>query len=85
MPAYQYKCEYCSKEWTEYHGFEEEASKCPFCEKEKIKKIYNYVTTINKLEEVMEYKRSKKVGTKTREYIEQARQDLKEHKAQSKK
>ena len=85
MPAYQYKCEYCSKEWTEHHGFDEKATRCPFCEQENIKRIYNYVSTINKLEEAMEYKRNKKVGTKTREYIEQARQDLKEHKAQSKK
>ena len=39
MPAYQYKCEYCSKEWTEYHGFNEEPTKCPFCEQENIKRV----------------------------------------------
>lgn len=82
MPAYQYKCEYCSKEWTEYHGFEEEAAKCPFCEQESIKRVYNYVSSINRIEEAMERKR--KPGTKTREFIEQARQDLKEHKANKK-
>ena len=85
MPAYQYKCEYCLKEWTEYHAFHEEITKCPFCDQENIRRIYNYVSTINKLEEAMEYKNNKKVGTKTREYIEQARQDLKEHKAQQKR
>lgn len=83
MPAYNYKCEYCSKEWTEYHGFNEEPTKCPFCEQENIKRVYNYVSTINRLEEVMEHKR--KTGVKTREFIEQARQDLKEHKAEQKK
>ena len=79
MPAYQYKCEYCSKEWTEHHGFNEEAKKCPFCEQENIKRVYNYISSINKLEETTEHK--KKPGTKTREFIEQARQNLKEHKA----
>lgn len=82
MPAYQYKCEYCSKDWTEYHGFEEEAVKCPFCEQENIKRLYNYVSSIKRIKEAMEHKR--KPGIKTREFIEQARQDLKEHKANKK-
>lgn len=82
MPAYQYRCEYCSKEWTEHHGFEDCATKCPFCEQENIKKVYNYISTINKLEETHQ---SKKIGIKTREFIEQAKQDLKEHKVESKK
>lgn len=79
MPAYQYKCEYCLKEWTEYHGFNEEPKKCPFCEQENIKRTYNYESSIKRIEEAMEHKR--KPGTKTREFIEQARQNLKEHKA----
>lgn len=82
MPAYQYKCDYCSKDWTEHHGFNEEPKKCPFCDQENIKKVYNYVSTINKLEETIQVK--KKVGTKTREFIEQARRDLKDHKADMK-
>jgi len=82
MPAYQYKCNFCYKEWTEYHGFEEEPTKCPFCEQETIKRTYNYESSIKRLEEVMEHKR--KPGAKTREFIEQARQDLKEHKANKK-
>lgn len=77
MPAYQYKCDSCFKEWTEYHGLEEKATKCPFCEQENIKKVYNYVSSITKLGEQIQ----KKPGTKTREFIEQARQNLKEHKA----
>ena len=82
MPAYQYKCDSCSKDWTEYHGFSEEPKKCPFCEQETIKKTYNYESSIKKIEETTENK--KKPGTKTREFIEQARQDLKEHKANKK-
>ena len=82
MPAYQYKCEYCSKEWTEYHGFEDKVFKCPFCEQESVKKLYNYVSTINKIEENVQPKKS--TGVKTREFIEQARQDLKDHKADMK-
>lgn len=77
MPAYQYKCDSCLKEWTEYHGLEEKATKCPFCEQENIKKVYNYVSSIAKLGEQIQ----KKPGIKTREFIEQARQNLKEHKA----
>lgn len=79
MPAYQYKCEYCLKEWSEYHGLEEKATKCPFCEQENIKKVYNYISSINKSENKTELQ--KKPGVKTREFIEQARQNLKEHKA----
>ena len=79
MPAYQYKCEYCLKEWTEHHGFNEEPKKCPFCEQETIKRTYNYESSIKRIEEAMEHKR--KPGVKTREFIEQARQNLKEHKA----
>lgn len=78
MPAYQYKCDSCYKEWTEYHGLEEKATKCPFCEQENIKKIYNYVSSINKPQEQTS---KNKTGIKTRDFIEQARQDLKEHKA----
>ena len=83
MPAYQYTCNVCSKEWSEYHGFGEDATRCPFCEEQSIKRIYNYVSSINKLEETMQSK--KKVGVKTREFIEQARQDLKDHKVENKK
>lgn len=78
MPAYQYKCDSCSKGWTEYHGFNEEPKKCPFCEQENIKKTYNYESSIKRLEEIPEQKR--KPGAKTREFIEQARENLKEHK-----
>ena len=77
MPAYQYKCDSCFKEWTEYHGLEEKATKCPFCEQENIKKVYSYVSSINKLGEQIQ----KKPGMKTREFIEEARRNLKEHKA----
>jgi len=83
MPSYLYKCDYCLKEWTENHSFNEETKKCPFCEQNMARRTYSYVVNINKQEYVKEI--NKKAGTKTREYIEQARQDLKEHKAQSKK
>jgi hypothetical protein len=47
------------------------------------KKMYNYVTTVSRPTDALESKK-KKVGTKTREFIEQSRQDLKDHKAEKK-
>lgn len=81
MPAYDYKCDSCQKEWVEIHGFDEKAEKCPFCETNNVKKVYKYSETINKLQETMQ----NKPGKKTREFIEKARQDLKEHKAEQKR
>ena len=81
MPAYDYKCDSCQKEWVEIHGFDEKAEKCPFCETSNFKKIYKYTETINRFQEAMQ----NKTGQKTREFIEQARQDLKEHKAEQKR
>lgn len=81
MPAYQYKCQSCQKEWTEYHGFDEKPEKCPFCETDNIKKVFNYTTTGDlKIKEIQI-----KNGQKTREYIEQARLDLKEYKVDQRK
>lgn len=80
MPNYQYECKSCSKEWTEYHGYDESPSVCPFCEQNNFKKVYNYTTIINKLTEVMEYKHNQKTGKKTREFIENAKKELKEYK-----
>jgi putative FmdB family regulatory protein len=82
MPAYQYKCEYCSKEWTEYHSFDEKPEKCPFCEQNDFKRVYNYTTMINKIADAMEHKNNKKAGSKTRQFIEESRQDLEEYKEQ---
>ena len=83
MPSYLYKCHYCSKEWTENHGFNEEAKICPFCEQETAKRTYGYLININKQEDVK--LNNNKVGVKTREFIEEARQNLKEHKAEQNK
>lgn len=80
MPNYQYQCKICSKEWSEYHGYDESPSVCPFCENKEFKKVYNYTTTINKLAEAMEYKRDAKVGQKTRQFIEESRKELEEQK-----
>ena len=81
MPAYEYKCQSCQKEWTEYHGFDEKPEKCPYCETENFKKLFNYTKNIDNLIQVMQSKN----GQKTREYIEQARQDLKEYKTESRR
>ena len=83
MPSYLYKCNYCLKEWTENHGFNEEAKKCPFCEQDTAKRTYSYIVNINKQEDVKSS--NNKIGVKTREFIEQARQELKEHKVEQKK
>lgn len=80
MPAYDYKCNSCQKEWTEYHGFDEKPEKCPYCETENFKKLFNYTNTQLKIQEMQA-----KNGQKTREYIEQARRDLKEFKTESKR
>jgi putative FmdB family regulatory protein len=79
MPYYQYQCKDCSEQWSEYHEYGEVATLCPSCKQENIRKVYNYTTTINKLTEAMEHKNSK-VGQKTRNFIEEAKRDLKEQK-----
>ena len=81
MPAYEYKCQSCGKEWTEYHGFDEKPDKCPYCEAEQFKKLFNYTKTIDNLIQTMQVKN----GQKTREYIERARQDLKDYKVESRR
>lgn len=81
MPAYSYKCNSCQKEWTEHHGFDEKPEVCPYCETNNIKKTFNYTITAQlKIQEMQS-----KNGQKTREYIEQARQDLKQFKTESRK
>ena len=79
MPAYDYKCQSCQKEWVEIHGFDEKPEKCPFCETSNVKKVYKYSETKNN------FYGNNKTGQKTREFIEKARQDLKEHKAEQKR
>ena len=83
MPSYQYECQYCSKQWTEYHSFDEAPSMCPFCEQDTAKRTYSYIVNITKQEEAKPT--NNKVGVKTREFIEEARQNLKEHKVEQKK
>jgi putative FmdB family regulatory protein len=80
MPAYEYQCNHCSKEWTEYHGFEEKPEKCPFCEQNQFKKVYRYTTMINKLTEAMEHGKKTKVGSRTKAFIEESRKELEEQK-----
>lgn len=82
MPSYEYECKSCGKQWTEYHGYDEKPTVCPFCEYKEFKKVYNYTTTINKLTEAMENKNNTKIGQKTRQFIEESRQELKEQKEQ---
>lgn len=80
MPSYTYECEYCRKEWEEFHGFEESPEMCPFCEEKNFKKVYRYSeSAIKPLE------KSTKAGKKTRNFIEESRQNLKEYKAEKKK
>jgi putative FmdB family regulatory protein len=81
MPAYDYKCQSCQKEWVEIHGFDEKPEKCPHCQEDNFKKVFKYQETVNKLTETMQ----NKSGKKTRDYIEQARNDLKEYKVENKR
>jgi len=77
MPSYQYECQYCSKQWTENHSYDEPPLICPFCEQKDIKKVYNYTTNINK---PTEQKDSNKVGSRTKAFIEESRKELEEQK-----
>jgi putative FmdB family regulatory protein len=81
MPAYDYRCQSCQKEWVEIHGFDEKPEKCPYCQADNFKKVFKYQETVNKLTETMQ----NKTGKKTRDYIEQARNDLKEYKVENKR
>jgi putative FmdB family regulatory protein len=81
MPSYQYECQYCKKEWEEYHSYDESPTMCPFCEQNDFKKVYRYTTMINKLSEAMEHGKKQKIGSKTRAFIEESRKDLEEQNA----
>lgn len=76
MPAYQYECQYCRKEWTEHLNYNESPIMCPFCEQKEFKKVYNYVVGIDKSLN----KSEQKVGSKTRKFIEESRKELEEQK-----
>ena len=83
MPTYTYTCNSCQKGWTEFLGFNESPEKCPYCEQNNFKKSYSYTPTIDRLKESVGDR--PKPGRKTREFIEQARQELKEHKSEIKR
>ena len=80
MPEYQYECQSCKKQWTEYLSYDEKPEMCPHCEQKDFKKVYNYTTMINKLTEAMEHKNNQKIGSKTRKFIEESRKELEEQK-----
>ena len=45
MPTYDYKCNKCDSEFIESHSINEEASGCPSCESEDIKKVISSFAT----------------------------------------
>ncbi len=81
---YKYYCKSCNKEWTEVHGFSEIIELCPFCESATASKSY----TKNEIENFVKNDlgtKNKKPGAKTRAFIEESRQNLKEYKEEQKK
>ena len=75
MPIYSYGCLGCDTTFTIKHGMNETCEGCPTCGSDD---VLRRPTTFNN--PAMPSKRSKKVGDATKEYIEDAKQDLKTQK-----
>ena len=75
MPIYVYQCGDCLGEWKTSHSMSETIENCPWCDSKNIgRKPTNFTSNTKKQE------KSKKVGDLTKEFIENSKEDLKNHK-----
>ena len=75
MPIYLYDCLGCKISFTIRHGMNETCEECPTCGADSVERIPTNFTNRSK-----SIARSKKVGDTTKDFIENARQDLKTQK-----
>jgi putative FmdB family regulatory protein len=72
MPIYLYDCLGCEINFTIKHGMSETCEECPTCGSDNVSRIPTSFTNFS-----TSLKRSKKVGDTTKEFIENAKQELK--------
>ena len=71
MPIYLYKCPACSIQFTTKHGMSETCEECPTCSSTNVSRVPTTFTTPS-----VSIERTKKTGEITKEFIENAREDL---------
>ena len=79
MPFYCYKCSFCGEIQEKYHSIKIILEDCEKCNSKK-SLIRIPPTEFNLLNELKEQKKQNRVGDITKEFIEQAREELKEQK-----
>jgi len=72
MPIYLYECEACEDTFKIRHGMSETCEECAECGSPNVSRIPTNVINSSK-----SLKKSKKVGDTTKEFIENAKHDLK--------
>ena len=75
MPIYVYECADCLGTWKENHGMSETIEECNWCDSKNIYRKPPPVVSVFK-----PHTKKKKVGDITKEYIENAREELKQQK-----
>ena len=76
MPIYVYECKACLKEFKVSHGMNEELEACKFCSSADIARKPMFFSNLSR----EGIQREKKVGETTKEFIENARDDLRAQK-----
>ena len=77
MPKYKYQCNRCHEEWDTWHRIDENPSPCACGEQQNLERLPS-VYTRNKKVDV-----EKKIGEETNQYIEDARNALKNQKSEA--
>jgi putative FmdB family regulatory protein len=78
MPRYAYHCEKCSGSFEYYHSLSEKKTECEVCNEQTLLKVPSFSGIIKK--EVQQ-----KVGAIVDNYIEEARQEIRQEKEELKK
>jgi len=72
MPFYHYRCSKCEKIFEKFHGMSEKATDCEVCsDKNTLVKLINSNINVGNVS---------KVGNVVRDFIEAAKEELKENK-----
>ena len=79
VPKYNYGCEPCNREWTQWNSMNNPSVECPYCLSKKVKKIPSIFFVIKNDEQ------KEKISSKQNvvEHIEENRKILKEIKQES--
>jgi len=75
MPIYIYECGDCLGRWKENHGMTETIEDCFWCDSRNVYRKPSQLASIFK-----PHLKKKKAGDLTKEFIEDAREDLKQQK-----